>query len=419
MNPTKTAFSWFKKPLLNAASLSGWGLAGYGLSILAVPILTRFYEPGKFGTFALVWGASQIFGLAGTLRLEKAFFLAASSTEKAKIHALCYGCALLLGALLTSLVFATGGFSWLSEEMLMVLPVTSLCQSIILTEMAEGNSDDRYGRSGIAKGLQFAGVPAFAIAWAFLDFGGNGLVMGLVSSQILVAAMLLSNGSGGVFIVIEQRGVGLQKTFRKYINFVRYTMPHEVFGALSSHATAILIPVFFGNTLAGFFFLAQKCVMLPSTVLGSSLAQIYFHELGKCREERPERIRLFAYVLFPLSAISAILFSLIYIASPQIVTHLLGAQWSPATIFFSMITPWAALHFIGSVLSPTPLAMDKQGMALTIELINGILRFGFLSLGFLMNNSFLGIGFFIASGLIITGSRLIWYRRLIASDSYA
>lgn len=401
----------------NIAVLTLGNTTGYAISILLLPLLTRCYAPDAFGRFALLWGLTQICGLAGTFRYEKALFLAQDEIEKRHIAQLAYFLSICFGVLLAVIVSALDAFSPLAIAIVGILPVTCFCQSVILIESADGNSRNQYARSGSARGLQAASASLLALALYKTDFAQDGLVYGLALSQIIVAGMLAASGSHP-FLQLRRADLNaLKPIFKRHLNFARYTTPHEIFGAASSQATALLIPAYFGTALAGIYFVAQKLVLLPSILIGTSTAQVYYHELTKRKSDRSACIQLFRTTLLTFSAASLTVFTLAYATAPTLVNWVLGPSWLEAGTYSRMLIPWAAIHLVGSVLSQTPQALGAQKTALFIELGNGTLRIAFLSVGFLTGSPLTGIVMFLASSILFSGSRIIWYSRLIRNHT--
>lgn len=396
------------RPIRNASLLTIGNAAGYGLAILLLPLLTRIYSPGDFGNFALLFGLTQICGLAATLRLEKAIFISKDDEESQGIVKAAYMSS-LLGALLVAIIVAASFALIGHHSALFYLPVTLLCQSVILIETASGNHQNRYTRSGLAKGLQGAGASVAALL--LCAFFEDGLIYGFVLSQLLVAAYLRitkapSSGS-------SPAGSSPIDYLKKHRNFALFTAPHEVAGALSAQATTFLIPIYFGPILAGIYFIAQKCVMLPSVLIGGSTAQVYFHELTKVRTARSDRIRLFNTTLSLVGASSLIIFSTVYLLAPTVVSLIFGDAWTEAGDYGRILAPWAALHLLGSILSQTPQALNAQKTAMLLEFFNFSIRLAVLTSGYILGNPALGILLFVAASIAFTGGRIIWYSRLI------
>lgn len=399
-----------RTPIRNVSLLTIGNAIGYGLTILLLPFLTRSYSPAEFGSFALLFGLTQIGGLASTLRLEKAIFISSSPAEaqgiKHSAYLSCIISSLLSGLLVLTYLTLTGQLGTL-----IYLPLTIASQGCILIETASGNHSDRYARSAIARGLQGAGAGIFALILS--GYSQEGLIYGFVSSQLLVAAFLWFSRSEKTHPLNRQSYRSGIKYLRKHHKFARFTAPHEIAGALSAQATTFLIPLYFGTTLAGLYFIAQKCVMLPSVLLGSSTAQVYYHELGKVRENRDQRIQLFNTTLQATATASIAIFAIVYVFAPAAVTFIFGEAWLVAGDYGRILAPWAVVHLLGSILSQTPQALNSQKTAMLLELANSSIRIGLLTVGYVFGNAALGILLFISASIAFTGGRLIWYSRLI------
>lgn len=400
----------FRAPLKRVSLLTLGNMIGYGFSLLLLPLLARIYPPAAFGIFGLLFALTQIGGLAATLRLEKAIFVSDTKSESESLARCAYAIsglvAVLIGVLL-SMLYLIGK----APELWLYIPILLFSQSAILIEIALGNYQNRYKRSAIGRGLQGA-APSIA-ALALAQFTNQGLVHGFLAAQITTILYLRLTAKAPLFDSLKQIRIDLKAHLSKHRNFALYTAPHEITGALSAQATSLLIPSFFGPATAGIYFIAQKCAMLPSVLVGSATAQVYLHELGKVRDQSVQRKRVFLNTLAMASASSAVFFTPIYFFAPILIEIIFGDTWTSAVHYTQIIAPWAALHLVGSILSQTPQTLNAQRTAMLIELANAATRIGLLTIGYLLNSALLGIVLFVASSIMFSGGRIIWYSRLI------
>ena len=390
----------------NTFKLTATNALGYGVGLALIPFLSRAYSPEAFGDFALFMGLTIVLGTGSTLRYEKAVFISKSEDEQRAIAQLAYVLCLSV-ALIVLVCVLIAVFIGQLDTIFLLLPLCVFGHGIILIETAFGNVSNRYLRTGIARGFQTALASLFALLIA--DLAVNGLIIGLAGALATVAIGLFACGKTQVTKIEFSE---LRQIANKHRNFARYTTPHEMFAAVSSRATSLLIPIFFGSSVAGLFFMAQKLITIPCVLISGSASQVYFHELGKKIAQKKDPAALFVRVLSISSFISILVFLTSYLALPRAVPLILGDQWNDSIRFAQLLVPWATVYLVGSILSQTPQACGYQAKAMFIEIVNGVLRFSFLALGFLLENAFIGIGLFLASSMFFTLWRIAWYYRL-------
>jgi len=287
-------------------------------------------------------------------------------------------------------------------------------QGLFLLEQAKSNVSNKYLNTGLARGAQPALGSFFALILANGSTSGHGLLIGLTLSLLLCAfGLRFATNQGNRITDLPNPSLSdLRSVAGKYSNFARFTMPHETFAAVSSRVAVVLIPMYFGSAIAGFFFMAQKFATIPSLLISSSASQVYFHETAAKinRLETPRPVFIAALTTAALASIS--IYIVAVLALPRLIPLLLGPGWERSIAFTHLLLPWAAINFIGSILSQTPQALGKQQTAMLCEIANGTLRIAGLTLGFFLNNPSFGLILFLASGALFSIGRILWYSRL-------
>jgi len=144
---------------------------------------------------------------------------------------------------------------------------------------------------------------------------------------------------------------------------------------------ALLLAVYFGPAVAGCFALSQRVFSLPSSVIGESVAQVYFGEVAATMNRdagglmvlfRGTMRRMFLLGLpLMLTAMAAgwFLFPLIF-----------GRNWREAGIFVVALAPMALAQFTAACADSTLLVLERQDLALYREVLRtGLLLSGILA----------------------------------------
>ena len=70
----------------------------------------------------------------------------------------------------------------------------------------------------------------------------------------------------------------MRSNFFTYIKFLKYSTTSNLFNSLTSLGMTPLIVLFFGVKTAGLYFLAEKLITIPISLITSSIAQVYFQK---------------------------------------------------------------------------------------------------------------------------------------------
>ncbi|KQZ12881.1 hypothetical protein ASD44_01460 [Mesorhizobium sp. Root554] len=389
----------------NVATLTGATAFGQLTGLLALPILTRICGPQEFGAAAVYSGVVGLIAVIAMLRYEIAITL--PRTDRGGLHVAVVALVTLIAiSLMASIVSPlmhewTGnvaGFSNLAFTVLIVAGTLVTGAYQIANYWAIRKSKfSAITQTRIQQGIA---APVFQIGFGLAGFGSLGLILGLIVGQCagvlrLATNMIADNRKTGFHI--HRRGIAW--AIRRYSRFPLYDSWAGLLNMAGSQAPVLLFAAFFSPSLAGYYALASRLVSAPNTLVGKALSQALLPKIiaaGRRGEGGPLVLRLISI----LSWLSFLPFTLVALASGDLIPYAFGAQWAPAASVVTWTAIAAAWQFVVSPLSIVMVGLEALRLHTLVQFILFAARVAAILTGaFLPSADFAIIGFSLASAL--------------------
>lgn len=357
-------------------------------------LLARLYTPNDFGIFGALMSISIVISTIACGRYELAIMLPEKNDDAWMIGLLsiiilsctCFLSFLILFLFNDQIVMVLDqenntGLLYLVPFLIFVLGAYNIFNYICTRE----KKFKVVAESIISKSIS----GAFSQIILSYFIAGAGLIVGyfisvLVSLYSLVRHLSLSSLRYAV------KTKNLYRVAKRYINFPQFSLFAALFSSLSSHSLTVMIPFFYGLEAGGFYFLIQRVLGIPSSVIGGAIGQSYFQRAVEEKNLTGHALETFNFASLALILIALCFFIPIYIILPLAIELFFGVDWIPAVDMGEILIPLMAMQFISAALSNTNNIFEKQKLALIWQF--GMFMITFLSLifSFYFNLSFLG-----------------------------
>jgi len=364
----------------NVGVLTGGTAFAQGLTVLALPLLTRLYTPDDFALLAVYVAVIGIITVVSCLRYNIAIPLPEDDDD---------GLALLAVSLLAATVISAA----------LVLPVL----------LAPAQTAALLGQPSLAPFLWMVPLGVFlASAYNALQYwasrkkrfglvtrtrmtralGGVGTQLGLGVAALspfgLILGHMLYGGLGVVGLARDLwrqdrpalRGLStarLAAQAAQYRRFPMWSVPEALFNTAGVQLPIILIAAAAAGPEAGFLMLAMRVMGLPMGLVGASVAQVFL-------VEAPAKLRdgtLSAFTrrtMWTLLKIGAPPLLAVGVLSPLLFPLVFGTEWARAGWLVAWMTPWFVLQFVASPVSMVLHVTGRQGLAMALQVFGLLLR---------------------------------------------
>jgi len=382
------------------------------ITTLASPIITRLYGPEAFGLVALFTSITGILGVIVCLRYELAIVLPKSDEEAANIFGLC----MLLGVLVSIAIIPPliifqqpivlflnapqlGQFFWL-------IPPTLMISGTFLALNYWNTRTKKFQRLSIARISSSVSSTGTQLGAGFLGYATGGVLIyanifgQLISTSVLGLQIMRDHLS---FFKQNISWKGMVEVFRQYSNFPKYDVWSALINTISWQVPVLLLSSFFSTTIVGYYSLGMMMVTLPMSLIGGSIAQVFFQRAAIAQHEGSLSL-IFEDAYTFLIKISLFPLLLLAFIGQYLFVFIFGPSWGQAGYYIQILSVWAVFFFVSSPISAILTITGKQKTGLILSSINLITRFVSIVIGGILGSATLSIVLFSLSGVLMYGS---------------
>ncbi len=373
---------------LKVLQVAGGTALAQGMLVLASPVLTRLYTPADFGVLVVYVAIVSILVILASLRLEYALPIPADDGEAIDLLALCVLLVAATTCLSSLLLHAMEEriLAWMHAPALApylwLVPVSILGCGLYQVFNCWAIRKGGYKRIARTKVTQGLTQLSLQIGLGALVKGPLGLLVGDAvgrSNGTRTLAMLDWRSDWARLRRVTWRGM-----WRAAVRFRRFpaiASGTALMNALNMRMPALLLAIYYGPAVAGCFALAQRVFALPSSVIGESVAQVYFGEVaGLVKGDPGSLMALFRGTLRRMFMLGLPLMLAAMAAGRFLFPLVFGRDWSEAGLFAVALGPMALAQFTAACAGSTLLVLERQDLALYREALrSGLLLGGILA----------------------------------------
>ena len=308
------------------------------IGILSMPVITRLYVPSDLGILAVYSSILAIVAGASSFRYEFAIPLPKQDENGANLFVLCI--LLLIGTSIgfTIIVVFAGIFfvemfhldSITPFLLLLIVGFFGMGLYNILNYWAVRQKD--YRRITYTRLNQSASGAACKILLGALSFGPFGLLMGYIISQIA--------GIGTFFRALFEKDTeifkhvsitGIKAVAKEFWSFPALNFPGLVLSTISLQIPPLILLAIYGTQVVGLYYLAYGLLVLPGSLIGSSIGQVFHGEVATMyRQGSSELYSFYLKTVKHLTFIAIPVIGTLALLAPIIFPVIFGEAWTDA-----------------------------------------------------------------------------------------
>jgi O-antigen/teichoic acid export membrane protein len=360
-----------------------------GISIAAMPLLARMYTPSEFGLLGVLVAISSIVALIVTLRYETAILIPEKNNEAATITLLSVGLIVATTIFITIIYYLLSDFivQWIKiEGVHSWMPMAILvggAMAFTVTLQGWMNRNKKYIKIAILRVFQSLAIVAMSFAYVYSPEKKDGLlwaqVFGIVISCIVATWMCRK-------VINEWNPSELKNCAQKYSNAPKYLLVSDILDEVTLYLPIIMIAIWFGEAFAGQFGMAWKLLMLPISLVGMAVGQVFMQRMSLIISDQvnSKQLLIKTWKILFFMGILPVLVILGY--GDNIFVIVLGEEWSDAGIMASVIAPMALAIFVSSPTSGLYILLGLQKLSLFFGIASLIFRPLCLYVGYYFND---------------------------------
>jgi len=402
----------------NSSIILGGNVVGQLIAFLAYPILTRIYSEAEFGIFAAFMSVCSLLTTLGTGRYEESLVIAKDQKETVQLIGfslkllIFFSLFLFIGlALFRKPVFSLCKMESI-ESFWLYLPFTVLFTGLTFLLNNLATREKQFKRIAAAGLLQNSVNTAGKLIAGFSGFTRIGLIFSNLLSVIAGNVPYLSL-KRPLLDALKWNWSNERKTALRYIDFPSFNLGRTFLSGFSINLPFLILIGIFGEASLGLYSLAFALLYRPINLFANSLYTTLFENgASTIRDKKPllpSLKRYWKYLCFYILPCFVLAF---FIARPLFVIFF-GAEWEESALYFQYLLPWMFMIMLVSPVQFMPILFNKQKIALCLEIIHLLFRWGALGIGIYLMHFQTGILLFSLVGLFFTSLNFIWFYLMI------
>lgn len=354
------------------------------VSVLALPFISRIFTPNDFAIFALFLSSITLLSTFASGRYELAIILPRREEHSKLLVNFVFVISFFINLLfLIILLIHVPEFLEVLGLWVYAIPLVSLLVNINQAVLYWLNRHGKYKEMSIAMLINTSATTISNLSNSLYSFTGliGSHALGLVCA---ISMVLFKHDEIRLSRFDSKKSFIMAKKYRK---FLFANMPHAFINNLKTNVVIIILPIMFNQLTAGLYFFAYKIIMLPSTLVGKSVGQVFFREASREYKKTKNIRKMTMIYCASLLAISATMALPIFFILPKIFVFLFGAEWEEAGSFAAYMLPYTVFHFAASPITMVPLVTNQQDKALYWGVSESILFVAVFYFGHLLFNN--------------------------------
>ena len=351
----------------NSLTLSGGVAIAQVLPFLFYPVLGRIFTPAEFGLLAVITSIVSVLAVVGSGKYEGGILVADDKKEAAHLAALSVLVGFVCMAVLwpvVQILFGERLAQWMKEpelsRWLYVCPISAF-SIIVFNVYNEWCVREKYFKAlSVNKMVNSGAITLGKVFLGFVKLVGQGLVIGDMLGRIVSAVGCAVRAFVKDGATLRQvRMSGIVQSAVKYKEFPLYNMPGRLLNTLGQGMPVLLLTAYFSSDDAGLFSMASMVFVLPVSVIGNTLGDVYrqraneeYKATGQCLASFDKLLKLTSLMGF-----GALLMVVWFL--PWLMRVVMGADWYVAGQYAQILAPMMVLSFIANPLSSLFIVADK------------------------------------------------------------
>lgn len=256
------------------------------ITLGSLPFVTRIYEPGALGAWAIVLALSTFVVPLATMRYDVALVIAPTRRFAAALVLVMTACTAIVACVVTTAILfappsfleAISGLTTSDQQVLVFVPVVLIALALQASFQAWLVREHRFGLLSL---VQFGQAIFTAAATLILPFlaGATAITATAAATLGLALATMVAAATCWREIIkgSRWRSAGTARVAAvRYKVYPTYFTPYSLSAGLVERVVQVVLASVYSISALGAFYVARQLIMAPATLLAGSLRQVLF-----------------------------------------------------------------------------------------------------------------------------------------------
>ena len=337
------------------------------IPILASPLLTRMYAPDQFGFFAIYTSLASILGVISTGRFEIAAILPKNHRDGFNLSVIAASICFLFSITLLVILLICGehmaniagikvDYFWLY-----LLPLTVFLSGLYQSMNSFINRKKLFKVISFGRIIQSGSTAIGQVSFGQL-FSGIHLITGQLIGQTISIGYYLRKTMPAIKVQCYSNNfpVRLIALARRYRDFLKLDGPTALLNITANQSPNIILAYLYSPSIAGFYYLTQRVLQIPITVISSSVLEVFKGEAARRYRLSGNCSEIFNKTFKVLVLLTFLPATILFLFIEDIFIIVFGKEWIEAGSYAKLLLPALSLRFIANPLSFVLYIAEKQ-----------------------------------------------------------
>jgi len=379
----------------DVATLSLGTVLAQFIIVVATPLLSRLYTPKEFGMVAVFIAVSAVVATFVTLRYEVNILVSKTCSESKQLVLLSFALAVCLSLVVSVVAFVLPDVvrdslgvgvlqTWFPWACLMGL--TTAVSAIAFGWLNRSQLYKKIAKLRIAQSFFFVGTSILLGFWSFKD----GLLVAQMGSMFLVMLLVAR------YLPIESpiNISTISSVAYKYRSTPMYTLPTALLDIITLQLPVILIGAWYGSSEAGQFSLAWRVLVMPASVVGVAIGQVFFQRFAAAWPDANTAWSLLVRTWKILALVGLLPLIALLLFGEKLFSVIFGSNWAQSGKMAVVLAPMLFASLLHSPTSTTSIVLGTQKHILLLAVIVLIYRPLSLYIGWVLGDIYVGLAIY-------------------------
>lgn len=352
--------NFLSENMKNVGKISSGTILGQFISIITLPIFTRIYGPEVIGNWALFMSIAIIVRSFSDLGLTNAIMIEDSEKSAHKIYKVVTTVSLII-SLIVGLSVYSQIFPWNIElnslfvaiTLILLIFITQQIQ-ICYTWLNRKKQYDVLMKNPIVNNVA---VSIIALILGLCGFKEYGYYLGVLVGQIFTLLHMKRFLPKGYFCFNMKDYLEIYKRHKR---FVTYQMPSNILLQLKGQLPTLLISIFFGSKVLGYYSVSMRVLGMPITFLANSLGRVFFQNVSEIKRKGGEVGNFTLRSIVKAMKISLVPIILMLCFGDVAILILFGGDFIVSANILRIMTVYGFFLFLSMSVNGIAIVIDKQ-----------------------------------------------------------
>ena len=337
------------------------------IPIAISPILTRIYTPEDFGLFAFYMAIASIISVIATGRYELAIMLPEKEEDALNIAALSGLITIFVSVISFTIIFVFNHqiVLWLAKpevsNWLYLIPCSVLVTGLYQSFNYWHNRSKNYKVLAKNRVIQSGATGLTQACLGLINKGIGGLIFGGLTGQSLACCYLARKTYVDDKRYFRSLNLGRMNILaRKYINFPKVDVSTTLINVASSQIPNILLTSLYSPVFAGYFYLTQRILQVPITLISSSVLDVFKQRASDDYKKLGNAKQIYKKTFLALILMGCGPTIILFLIVEDVFAFVFGEEWRVAGTYANILLPALFFRFVANPLSFMFYVAEKQ-----------------------------------------------------------